>query len=322
MTESPAPYRKPDAPEVPDFSIVVPCYNEKDAIVEFHQRLNDTLEKIPCFFEIIYVNDGSTDDMLDYLLDIYKQCKNSKFPITIVDLVQNVGQTNALTAGIQHASGKHFVFLDCDLQVAPEDLGKLLETFDESYDMIGGARCERKDNYLRVHLSRMGNAVIRRILGLPLYDFGSGMKILNGSFVRAFEPGPFRPINPGAMMLSLRRIAEVPIQHYERKDGHSRWTLRRFFSLYHNIFRHLIPFIYPFTFAPLFLLSLLGLAYFVLAAFYPATFPGGDHPAVLSILLMLNISLSFFHFMLLGEFVLRGNNQVPEPAYIVRRVYS
>ena len=148
------------------------------------------------------------------------------------------------------------------------------------------------------------------------------MKVLNGAFVRAFEPGPFRPINPGAMMLSLRRIAEIPIEHYARTSGHSRWTLRRFFALYHNVFKHLVPFVYPFTTAPLFFVSLVALAYFIFAALYPETFPGGSHESILPILLTLNISLSFFHFILFGEFVLRGNNQVQEPAYIVRRIYA
>lgn len=317
--ETPAQYGNDAPPSKVDFSVVVPCYNEADSIGEFHQRLTGALDKLDHTFDIIYVNDGSTDTTLEYLIKIHEEGSRS---VTVVDLVQNVGQTNALTAGIRCASGKHIVFLDSDLQVAPEDLGSLIAVFEDSYDMVGGARRQRKDNYLRVHLSRMGNAVIRRVLGLPLYDFGSGMKVLNGAFVRAFEPGPFRPINPGAMMLSLRRIAEVPIVHYARTSGRSRWTLRRFVALYHNIFKHLIPFVYPFTVAPLFFISLLALAYFVAAALYPDTFPGCNHKSILPILLMLNISLSFFQFILLGEFVLRGNNQVQEPAYIVRRIYA
>ncbi len=317
--ETPTQYGK-DTPLAPvDFSVVVPCYNEEESIGEFHQRLSTALAKLDYVFDIIYVNDGSTDNTLSHLLEIFEKDCGS---VTVVDLVQNVGQTNALTAGIRYAGGKHIVFLDCDLQVAPEDLGALIAVFDDSYDMVGGARRQRKDNYFRVHFSRMGNAVIRRVLGLPLHDFGSGMKVLNGAFVRAFEPGPFRPINPGAMMLSLRRVAEVPIQHHKRTTGRSRWTMRRFFALYHNIFKHLIPFVYPFTIAPLFLVSLLVLAYFVLASAYPNVFSGGNYEFILPILLMLNISLNFFLFILLGEFVLRGNSQVQEPAYIVRRVYS
>jgi undecaprenyl-phosphate 4-deoxy-4-formamido-L-arabinose transferase len=317
--ETPTQYGNDAPPSEVNFSVVVPCYNEADSIGEFHQRLTAALDKLDHTFDIIYVNDGSTDATLEHLIKIHKEDSHA---VTVVDLVQNVGQTNALTAGIRCASGRHIVFLDCDLQVAPEDLAALIAVFDDSYDMVGGARQKRKDNYLRVHLSRLGNAVIRRVLGLPLYDFGSGMKVLNGAFVRAFEPGPFRPINPGAMMMSLRRVAEVPIQHHTRINGRSRWTLRRFFALYHNIFKHLIPFVYPFTVAPFFLVSLLALAYFVLAALYPDTFPGGNHESILPILLLLNISLSFFQFVLLGEFVLRGNSQVQEPAYIVRRVYS
>jgi len=317
--ESPTQYKVMATPETPHFSIVVPCYNEMDSICEFHKRLIATIEKLNYRFEVIYVNDGSTDKTFDLLVDFQRD--NPQL-VTVIDLVQNVGQTNALTAGVQYAAGKHIIFLDCDLQVAPEDMPALLDVFNDSYDMIGGARHQRKDNILRIQLSRMGNAAIRRILGLPLFDFGSGMKILNGSFVRAFEPGPFHPINPGAMMLSLRRVAEVPIRHFERTSGKTRWTLRRFIALYHNIFKHLIPFIYPFTILPFLLLSFLLFVYYGLSCFFPATFPSSSNNAVLPMLLSLNIALSFFHFLLLGEYVMRGNNQVQEPAYIIRRIFS
>jgi len=301
-----------------DFSIVVPCFNEAASIQEFHNRLVATLKKTDLRFEVIYVNDGSMDGTFECLQQFRAA---GGLPICLVDLVQNVGQTNALTAGLQYAAGRHIIFLDCDLQVVPEDMLLLIEKFDDSYDMVGGARVQRKDNLFRVHFSRMGNAFIRRVLGLPLRDFGSGMKILNGAFVRAFEPGPFRPINPGAMMLSLRNVAEVPITHHARKSGRSRWTLRRFFALYHNIFKHLVPFIYPFTVVPLMLSSLLLFSYFALATFFPDRFHYSEQPALMPMLLTFNITLSFVCFLLLGEFVLRGSGQVQEPAYIVRRVF-
>lgn len=302
----------------PDFSVIIPCFNEAASIGEFSDRLMAALAKTRYCFELIYVNDGSNDGTFDCLYTIYKDNDAS---ICLVDLAQNVGQTNALTAGLQYATGKHIIILDCDLQVAPEDICLLIEKFDDSYDMVSGARIQRKDNPLRVQLSRLGNACIRRTLGLPLYDFGSGMKILNGAFVRAFEPGPFRPVNPGALMLSLRHVAEVPITHHARESGRSRWTLRRFYALYHNIFRHLIPFIYPFTVAPLLVLSLLLLVYFALATIFPEYVAFTERPAMMPMLITLNIALSFVSFLLLGEFVLRGSSQVQEPTYIVRRVF-
>ncbi len=306
------------APPLYDFSVIVPCFNEAPSLRQFHDRLVAALGAMNHCFDIIYVNDGSTDSTLDCLLEIQNV---GRIPVTVVELVQNVGQTNAMTAGLQYAAGRHIIFLDCDLQVAPEDIHLLLDIFDENYDMVSGARTKRQDNIFRVWLSRLGNAFIRRALGLPLYDFGSGMKVLNGAFVRAFEPGPFRPINPGAMMLSLRHVTEVPITHHVRESGRSRWTLRRFFALYHNIFRHLIPFIYPFTIAPLFMLSLVAFAYFALAALHPELFPITERVSFIPMLIAFNIALSFAHFLLLGEYVLRGSNQVQEPAYITRRVF-
>ena len=303
----------------PDFSIIVPCFNEENSIQEFHERLLNTLGLTDYCFERIYVNDGSKDETLNCLLEIYK---NDKVPAIVVDLVQNVGQTNAMTSGLQYANGKHLIFLDGDLQVAPEDLILLLDRFDDSFDMICGARIQRKDNRIRVYLSRLGNTIIRKILGLPIHDFGSGMRIVNGAFARAFESGPFRPINPGAMMLSLQRMAEVPIEHHARRYGSSRWSMRRFLALYHNIFQNLIPFIYLFFVIPMFALSLLLFVYFFIALLYPQIFLYAKQPALIPMLAMFSIVLGFVNFLLLGEFMLRGNGQVQKPSYIVRRIYQ
>ncbi|MCK5861626.1 MAG: glycosyltransferase family 2 protein [Candidatus Hydrogenedentes bacterium] len=301
-----------------DFSIIAPCYNESESLREFHKRLVTALKGIPFTFELIYINDGSVDDTLGCLLDI---CNDTDIAVRILDLARNVGQTNASTAGLEYAMGKDIVFIDCDLQADPEDIRLLIEKFDEKHDMVSGARTQRKDNLLRLYISRLGNAVVRGTLGLPLYDFGSGMKILRGTVVHAFEPGPFHPLNPGAIMLSLQHVVEVPINHHVRRYGRTRWTLRRFAALYHNVFKQLIPFIYLFTVVPLFIVSSLAFVYFVLAGFYPTLFPGSNNTAILPILLMLNISLSISHFLLLGEFVMRGDKQVQEPAYIVRQIF-
>jgi hypothetical protein len=205
--------------------------------------------------------------------------------------------------------------------VAPEDLMRLIDAFEETCDMVSGARIDRKDNLLRKGLSQVGNAIIRHTLHLPLHDFGSGIKILNGEFIRAFNSGPHHPINPGVLMLSLRRIVEVPIKHQARTSGRSRWTLRRFLVLYHNLFSHLVPFIYPFTVAPIFVFSLLVMLYFALASIFPEIFPYADRPALVPMLIMLNVLLSFLCFLLLGGTVMRSRNQAQEPVYIIRRVF-
>jgi glycosyltransferase involved in cell wall biosynthesis len=97
-----------------------------------------------------------------------------------VDLAMNSGQTNALTAGIARATGRHFIIIDCDLQVNPEDLGLLLAKFDATYDMVGGVRTVRRDNPLRVWISRMGNSAMSRVLGVAMRDLGCGMKVVDG----------------------------------------------------------------------------------------------------------------------------------------------
>ena len=124
----------------PDLSIIVTCYFEEQSIDEFHARLSAAAQSTGCSYEIVMVNDGSTDGTWPKLLSLYE---SDPHVTTVVNLFRNAGQVAAMTAGINHARGQAFVFMDSDLQLDPEELPMLVATYQEGYDIVSGARKER-----------------------------------------------------------------------------------------------------------------------------------------------------------------------------------
>ena len=126
----------------PYFSVIITCHFEEHSIKEFYKRLSDTLKGLNHTYEIVFVNDGSTDRTFDLLKEIFYKDKNVT---KVINFFKNAGQGAAITAGITHARGKHFILIDSDLQLAPEELPLLVKEFENRYDVVSGYRKERKD---------------------------------------------------------------------------------------------------------------------------------------------------------------------------------
>ena len=123
--------------KAPDYSVIITCYYEEQSIEEFHANLSETLENLGRSYEVIFVNDGSTDKTFENLKSIYDKDPNVS---VIADLFRNVGQPGAITAGINLAKGTHFVLMDSDLQLDPKDLPSLINEFESGADVISGCR--------------------------------------------------------------------------------------------------------------------------------------------------------------------------------------
>lgn len=301
----------------PDFSIIVPCYDEEETILEFDARLHAALAKLPYDFELVYVNDGSRDATLAILNKLVREAPRDA---TLIDLAANVGQNCAQSAGIQHALGRDLVFMDCDLQTGPEALGALIERFRDGCDMASGMRVHRRDPAIRRLLSSLGNRILSRVLNIQIRDLGSGLKIIRGDLLRSFGICPERPMNPGAIIQCLRDVAEVPVEHRSRRHGKTRWTLRRALILYHNVLLNLTPIFYPLA-AGATLVAFTGfLLLLTVAGVYPAIFPWARSPLLPAFLVTIQIILSMGFLLALGEFVLRSRSSANAPAYVVRSV--
>ncbi len=212
-----------------DFSIVIPIYNETDNIPKLHQRIRQSLDSRQYNYEIIYVNDGSTDGSSDILTGL----ANSESQVRCLHFRRNTGQTAALSAGIQHAVGDIIIPMDGDNQNDPADIPKLLEKLDEGYDVVSGWRKDRKDTFINRTLpSRIANWLISRIGGVHLHDYGCTLKAYRRDVIQDVklygEMHRFIPIyahDQGA------RITEIPVTHHPRKYGKTKYGISRTYKV-------------------------------------------------------------------------------------------
>jgi glycosyltransferase involved in cell wall biosynthesis len=218
-----SPKSKPSLP--PELSVVVPLFNEEATLEELHRRLTAVLAMLRTSYEIIFVDDGSTDGT--YFALCAMGARNPA--LRIVKLTRNYGQTAALAAGFDRARGKVIVAMDGDLQHAPEDLPRLLAKLDEGYDVVSGWRERRVDNYWTRRLpSRIANWLIARLSGVPLRDFGTTFKAYRASVVKGIGLyGDLHRFIPALASSLGARIAEVPITNVERPQNKSHYGLSR-----------------------------------------------------------------------------------------------
>jgi glycosyltransferase involved in cell wall biosynthesis len=228
-------------------SAVVPFYNEEDVVVELYTRLRDVLSASGHPFEMVFVNDGSSDRTGQELAKI----QSSDDHVKLVELMGNRGQTMALAAGFANASGDVVVPMDGDLQHLPEEIPLFLEKIDEGYDIVSGWRQSRKESLiLRRIPSIMANRLMAALSGVQIHDFGTTFKAyrkevlscvqLYGDFHR-FIPALAKPLNAS--------ITEVPIAAPARETGKSSYGIMRTFTVFFDILR--IKFLVTFVSRPL-----------------------------------------------------------------------
>jgi len=206
-------------------SIVVPLFNEVSTIDELHRRLTSVLFLIGIRSEIIYVDDGSSDGTVDALEAI-----ESRFDhVRLIRLARNYGQTAALAAGFDAASGDVIVAMDGDLQHAPEEIPKLLAKLAEGYDIVSGWRAQRVDNWWTRRLpSKIANWLMAKLSGVSLHDFGTTFKAYRAPVIKRIRLyGDLHRFIPALASWGGARIAEVPIANIPRPQNQSHYGLSR-----------------------------------------------------------------------------------------------
>jgi dolichol-phosphate mannosyltransferase len=206
-------------------SLITPIYGEEDNIDPLFAELLPILRGLGRDFEIIAVNDGSHDRSLERLRAASAVIQE----LRVIDFRRNYGQTAAIMAGIDYASGEIIVTIDADLQNDPQDIPVLLAKLDEGYDVVSGWRQHRKDEAIRRNLvSRVANAVISWISGVQLNDYGCTLKAYRSDMlkdVRLYgEMHRFIPIYASWMGA---RVTEIPVRHHRRRFGNSNYGLER-----------------------------------------------------------------------------------------------
>jgi glycosyltransferase involved in cell wall biosynthesis len=211
-------------PSNPELSVVAPLFNESQNVRPLVQWILEALEGFPGSFEIILVDDGSSDDTWD-------QVRTAAANASVVGLRlgRNVGQTAAMMAGFDHARGRIVVSLDGDLQNDPRDIPALISKLEEGYDLVCGWRRQRQDKLLlRKVPSWVANRLIRRLTGVPITDNGCSLKAYRRDLLDRIplyaEQHRFIP----ALSASVgARIAEMPVRHHARRYGESKYGISR-----------------------------------------------------------------------------------------------
>lgn len=312
--------------EKKSLSVVIPLFNEEENIQPLYARLKEALQGLGVDYEIIMVDDGSTDGGFKILKGL-----QAKEPLLrVVRLRRNFGQTAAFAAGFDHTRGEVIVTLDADLQNDPADIPALLDKMEEGYDVVSGWRVERKDPFLSRRLpSLVANFLISQVTGVRLHDYGCSLKAYRREVIEGInlygELHRFIPALASWMGISL---AEVPISHRERHFGRSKYGLSRTIKVLLDLLT--VRFLLSYSTRPIHIFGSMGLlafsvgislaSYLTYVKFAYHEDIGGRPLLLLAILLMV-LGIQTVTMGLLGELIVRTYHEARDrPIYAVREV--
>lgn len=224
-------YEKPE-PNCPDISVVIPLYNEEESLPELFSWIQRVMKEHDYTYEVIFVNDGSTDrswDVIEELAQKWQEVKGIKFR-------RNYGKSPALYCGFKEASGDVVITMDADLQDSPDEIPELYDMImKEKYDLVSGYKKKRYDPLSKTIPTKLFNATARKISGIHnLHDFNCGLKAYRREVVKNIEVyGEMHRYIPYlAKNAGFDRIGEKVVHHQARKYGRSKFGLNRFFNGY------------------------------------------------------------------------------------------
>jgi glycosyltransferase involved in cell wall biosynthesis len=237
-------------------SIVIPIHNEEPSILPLYDRLTGVLESLRRSYEILFVDDASTDRSFELLANLVETDGHLK----VIRLRRNFGQTAALSAGFHEAKGDIVIAMDGDLQHDPEDIPALLGKIDEGYDIASGWRKERADNALTRRIpSRVANWLMAKASGIELRDFGTTFKAYRAEVLKDVNLyGELHRFIPALASFYGARMAEVPIHSTPRASGDSHYGIGRTFRVLFDILT--IKFLLKYFTRPMHFFGALGLA--------------------------------------------------------------
>jgi glycosyltransferase involved in cell wall biosynthesis len=212
-----------------DCSVVIPLYNEAEAINELYGRLTKTMTQTSLSYELIFVNDGSNDNTLQLLKNIAG--KDSK--VAVVELSRNFGQTPALAAGFDTVQGQIIITMDGDLQHSPEEIPNFIGKIREGYDVVSGWRKTRVDNVvMRKMPSKIANWIAAKISGVKIHDFGTTFKAYRREVIEELNLyGEMHRFIPALLSQNGIKIIEIPISNIARPKGKSNYGISRTFKV-------------------------------------------------------------------------------------------
>lgn len=310
----PERFQQPDARPAPRLSVVIPLYNEVENIPPLYAELSAAMNALGESYEVIIVDDGSTDGSFLALKKLYEQDSRWR----IIRFRRNFGQTAGLMAGFEAARGTYIITMDADLQNDPRDIHKLVKKADEGYDIVSGWRTERKEPFFSRRLpSMLANRLISRSTGVSLHDYGCTLKVYRADVAKNIRLyGELHRFIPAIASGLGVQLAEVPVNDRARRFGKSKYGIMRTFKVMIDLVT--VIFFLSFSTRPLHVFGGIGLvtgALGVVIGLYLAfvkVFLGegiGDRPLLSLAMLLIILGVQITGMGLIAEFVMRAYHE-------------
>jgi len=307
-------------------SIILPVFNEEENLDDMNAEITGVVEDMDVDYEIIYIDDGSTDRSFDILSALREKNQNIK----VIQFRRNFGQTAGLAAGFDYATGDIIITMDSDRQNDPNDIPMMLDKINEGYDLVSGWRFNRQDAWLSRKLpSKLANGLISIITGVKLHDYGCSLKAFRKEIIDNLRLyGEMHRFIPAIASWMGVHIAEVKVNHRARVAGTSKYGISRTFRVILDLVT--VKFLLQYSARPIHFFGGIGMASgvtgFLIAfvmliqkLFFDVAI--GDRPLLLLAVLLMFIGIQFVTFGLLGELMTRTYHETQnKPIYVIRQL--
>jgi glycosyltransferase involved in cell wall biosynthesis len=306
-----------------EFSVVIPVYNEGENLDSLYSQLKSVLESLGKAYEIILIDDGSTDGSFLILEKLHHQDHNVK----VIQLRRNFGKTAALSAGFSCTQGKIIITMDADLQDDPRGIPNFIKKLNEGYDLVSGWRFKRQDPFSRTFPSRLFNSLTATLTGVKIHDFNCGFKSYRQEVIAGLDLyGELHRYIPALAHWKGFKVGEIKVEHRPRAHGKSKYGVGRLFRGLTDLFT--VMFLTKYVKRPLHLFGAMGVlllligfiinAYLAILKFVLRQPIGGRPLLLLGVLLML-IGFQTISTGLIGEMIVSTRDK-GEKGYAVRKV--
>jgi glycosyltransferase involved in cell wall biosynthesis len=304
----------------PFVSIVVPLLNEDESLRELHAKIADVMKRYKKSYEIIFVDDGSTDQSFSVL----KELREKNDGIKVIRFRRNFGKAAALSVGFKEAAGDFVITMDADLQDDPEEIPSLIEALGDTYDIVSGWKVKRHDPISKRLPSKLANYVTAKMTGINIHDMNCGLKAYRREVVKTIHiHGELHRYIPAIAHWAGFRITEKPVQHHPRKFGKTKYGIARFLRGFLDLMT--VLFTTRYIRRPLHLFGVWGLASFLVGVLIDGYLSIewllgrtslSNRPLFLVGILFIIMGIQFFSMGLLGEMISRQERD--EDSYSIR----